>query len=133
MAKSFTLEEYFNKHNGRTYLIRLGNSKSNCKAVVTICGYVKDDNYHLIGKLKSKQGLYPHFTDVKDWHYIENHNISNEYVFVNIASIEKYPNVKTIVKRNSRENNIDDINEIEFQKLEIGNQKKVNNQINTNH
>lgn len=113
--KILTLPEKYEKYNGQEFTVRLTPNDLTCiKTRFIICGYVKENNNFLIGRLIKNQGITEHFKKPKKIDIIAVHKEDNQYVYVNIRCIESYPTTKNVVRKKTRVNDIIDINEIEF-------------------
>jgi len=109
--KELTLEDYFLKHENKTYVKALNGYVEgipNAKAKFKIVGYFngKKSNCFLIGKLVVDYGISHHFLEPKSLDIITNHEQGNNYVYVNLRCLESYPEVKKVINKKERENEI---------------------------
>ena len=110
-----TLEEKFRKYQDVEFCVRLHKDNSNCKIKFTVVGYTKGSDNYLIGKLVENQGVSNHFFKAHSFDYIEDKENNGRYIYVNLRSIEKYPQVKRTVRRKT----VEELNHINIDELKF--------------
>ena len=109
--EKLTLKEKFDKYSGRVFCVINPNVEGSTYIKFRVVGYQKRSDNYLIGKLVGGLGITHHFLEPRENDFVVNHKSGNNYYYVNLRMIEKYPEVKKVIAKKDR---IEDINVEDF-------------------
>jgi len=104
--ETLTLEEKFNKYENKVFCVINTNVKGRSYIKFKIVGYRDGKSNWLIGKLVGNLGITQHFKNPTGKDIVKNHVEGNNYYYVNLRMIERYPTVKKVVSKSERINEI---------------------------